>query len=314
MKHFLSGFGLMMFSCLAFALPACTAETTDGVEPESGTAALASPGRGGAARHGIMPMRHASFDRAAAEPNASSVQLTYFGGPVISSVVVHAVYWGRDVAFQSHLNDFYGSVPNSSYLDWLSEYNTPTQRIGRGSFAGATVIQPGHTGTKLTDADIQDELLSQMDAGNLPQADGKNDLFMIHFPPSVSIALDAKNQSCVQFCAYHSTLKRSDDRLVFYGVMPDLVDTDCAQGCGGDSAQENTTAVASHEMVEAITDPAIGIAPPDGPSAAPMAWYNDTSGEIGDICNAQHGHQGSFTVQLQWSNHQRKCVASGPAH
>jgi hypothetical protein len=94
--------------------------------------------------------------------------------------------------------------------------------------------------------------------------------------------------------------------------MPDLVDTACSQGCGYGAAQDNTTSVASHEMIETITDAAVGLAP-DGPPVAPMAWYNDPQGEIGDICNARQGRVGNFTVQLQWSNRQNKCVLSGPA-
>jgi hypothetical protein len=309
MKHFLSGGGLVTCA-FALVISACSVSPNQSDDPAtSSEAALASPHL----PRGMMPIRRAAAAakiRSAESTAPSSTRLAYFGGPVISNVVVHAVYWGRDVAFQSHLNDFYRSVPNSSYLDWLSEYDTPTQNIGRGSFAGATVIQPKNTGTSLTDQDIQDELATQMDAGNLPQADGRNDLFMIHFPPSVSITGPDNAVSCVQFCAYHGTFKKADS-LVYYGVMPDLVDTDCNGGCGADSPEENATAVSSHEMVEAITDPAIGVAPP-GPPAAPMAWYNEANGEIGDICNAQHARQGSFTVQLQWSNTQRRCVASGP--
>jgi hypothetical protein len=242
------------------------------------------------------------------EPNASTSTLKYYGGPVISNVVVHAVYWGNSTAFQSHLNDFYGNITNSSYMDWLSEYNTPTQTIGRGSFAGGTVITPSHTGTALQDADIQAELSAQMDAGHLPQSDGKNDLYMFHFPPGIKItAPDGQSDSCVVFCAYHGTFKKGN-KVVFYGIHPDLAQTGCNQGCGSSSAQENTTSVASHEMVEAITDAEVGLATQVG---APLAWYNTQQGEIGDICNGKQGQVNGFTVQLQWSNHANKCTATG---
>jgi hypothetical protein len=290
---------------LGFAIAAC------GEAPAESGAGAASELRASAPPRGFLPMHQGSTGARSADPSASSAQLKYYGGPVISNVVIHAVYWDRSVAFQSHLNDFYSTIPNSPYMDWLTEYNTPTQQIGRGSFAGATVIRPSHTGTHLQDSDIQAELAAQMDAGNLPQSDGKNDLYMIHFPPSVSISADGST-SCVEFCAYHNTFKKGD-ALVFYGVMPDLVDTGCASGCGGSAAQDNTTSVASHEMVEAITDPAVGLAP-DGPPVSPMGWYNDPQGEIGDICNAEQGRTSGFTVQLQWSNRQRKCTLSGPAH
>ena len=300
MKRGKLGYGLVLAG-LTLAVSACTAAAGDEGSTQGESAALASPTTLG----GFHAMPLMSQSAREAVPTATAVQLKYYGGPVIANVVIHAVYWGSTTAFQSHLNDFYGAITQSSYMDWLSEYNTPTQSIGRGSFAGGTVITPSHTGTNLKDADIQAELSAQMDAGNLPQSDGKNDLYMIHFPPGVKItAPDGQSQSCVQFCAYHGTYKKGDN-YVFYGIHPDLAQSGCNQGCGGSTAQENTTSVASHEMVEAMTDAAVGMATQVG---MPLAWYNTAQGEIGDICNGKQGHVGAFTVQTQWSNRQNKCV------
>jgi hypothetical protein len=301
-------FGLVMTACGAPLDESAT--STD-----SSLAARPPVGRG--LQAAMMRAAEGAGDDESTEPAllAAGVQLQYFGGPVLANVVVHAVYWGESVAFQSHLNDFYGTITSSSYLDWLSEYDTPTQHIGRGSFAGATAIRPAHTGAPLTDDQIQAELSAQIDAGILPQPDGMNDLFMIHFPPSVSIkGPGGAITACVEFCAYHWAFKKGDT-TVYYGVMPDLVDTGCARGCGAGTPQENTTSVASHELVEAITDGAIGLAQKDGTPAWPMAWYRNggAHGEIGDICNAMHGQSSGFTVQKQWSNRQNKCVVSGPA-
>jgi hypothetical protein len=293
------GYGLVLAG-LTLVVSACTAVAGDEGSSES---AISSPATLGGFH--AMPLMSQSAREAAPAATPAPVQLKYYGGPVLANVVVHAVYWGNTVAFQSHVNDFYGMVTQSSFMDWLSEYNTPTQNVGRGSFAGATVITPSHTGTSLKDADIQAELSAQMDGGHLPQSDGKNDLYMIHFPPGVKItAPDGQSQSCVQFCAYHGTYVKGSGN-VYYGIMPDLAQSGCNQGCGGSTAQENTTSVASHEMVEAITDAAVGLATTYGP---PLAWYNQQQGEIGDICNGQQGQVNGFTVQKQWSNHQNKCV------
>ena len=58
-----------------------------------------------------------------------------------------------------------------------------------------------------------------------------------------------------------------------------------------------------HEFIEAITDPEVGFAQSDGP---PLGWYDPNNGEIGDICNAQHGtitvNGVTYTVQREWSN------------
>jgi hypothetical protein len=86
----------------------------------------------------------------------------------------------------------------------------------------------------------------------------------------------------------------------------------CADLCGfvaNDTTASITTA-SSHEMVEAITDAAIGLATAFGP---PLGWYDKTHGEIGDICEVQSQGQkvAGFYVQTGWSNAQGKCVISG---
>jgi hypothetical protein len=68
-------------------------------------------------------------------------------------------------------------------------------------------------------------------------------------------------------------------------------------------------------MIEAVTDAEVGLATVNGP---PLAWYDSTNGEIGDICNGQQqaitgGDGHTYTVQQQFSNQQNNCVVSGPA-
>jgi hypothetical protein len=58
-----------------------------------------------------------------------------------------------------------------------------------------------------------------------------------------------------------------------------------------------------NQLVEAVTDAAVGLATTFGP---PLAWYDRVNGEIGDICNALQGQVAGFTVQLEWSNSQNR--------
>jgi hypothetical protein len=67
--------------------------------------------------------------------------------------------------------------------------------------------------------------------------------------------------------------------------------------------------VSSHELIEAVTDPAVGVA---ATYASPLSWYNKTYGEIGDLCNAQQGtvlgtDGVNYTVQKEWSNSTLSC-------
>jgi hypothetical protein len=234
---------------------------------------------------------------------AASAKLTYYGGPVISNVKIVSVFWNSSVTQQSTITGFYGAVTNSAYFDWLSEYNTPTQTIGRGTLA-QTVTDSGAPTGNITDAQIQTEINRLITNGTVIAPDA-NTLYMMHFPPGTNITASDGSKSCVQFCAYHGTYTRNG-KYVYYGVIPDLGGA-CATGCGTSTQANNTTSVASHEMIEAVTDPAVGVATN---LASPLGWYDNTNGEIGDICNAQQGTIAGYTVQKEWSNTSKACIVS----
>jgi hypothetical protein len=264
-------------------------------------------------------------------PNA---HLSYYGGAVVSSAKVEVVFWGPnvDATVRSAIGGFYAAATNSPYLDWLSEYDTnvtPTgggagtnQTIGRGSYAGAVTITPANAGTSLTDANIQSELNAQIAAGHLP-APTADTIYMVHFPSGVRItegtnANGTPSVSCAAggFCAYHGTFARNGSANVRYAVIPDQSPgSGCDVGCGTDQRMfNNVSATASHEMIEAITNPDVGIAQYLAP---PLAWYDNANGEIGDICDQVQttftATSGTvYTVQAGWSNAQGNCV-SAPA-
>jgi hypothetical protein len=298
----------------AFVVAGCNPITPPTTQAPPGNPQRGNPAAGNtnelAPPHGIggahiMPVHHP--DRAAkpaATPNALA-NLQYYGGPVISKVKVYTVFWNNQVQFQSQLNAFYTAVTNSAYFDWLTEYNTPTQTIGRGSFLGSLVDPSPPAATSITNVDIQNELSKLIDGGKIPKPDADT-LYMVHFPPGLSIDLDGSG-SCVVFCAYHNTYVHNGIN-VYYGVMPDQ-GGGCAGGCGGDPSMfNNLTSVSSHELVEATTDAAVGLATTVGP---PLAWYDTTNGEIGDICNAEQGSIAGYVVQKQWSNKAGACIVTG---
>jgi hypothetical protein len=224
---------------------------------------------------------------------------------------------------------FYQGVLDSSYVDWLSEYDTtglpaPTtnQIIGRGTFLAQYTITPSSPATVVADSTIQSEIAAQIAAGHLPaplgDASGNPITYYAVFFPHGTTIVQGGSSSCVAggFCAYHGTVaSTSAHREFFYGVHPDMqAGSGCDVGCGSGTPFANYTSVASHEMTETITDGEVGLATVVGP---PLAWYDSNNGEIGDICNAQHGSVvGSdghtYTVQTEWSNAQGKCVVSGP--
>jgi Abnormal spindle-like microcephaly-assoc'd, ASPM-SPD-2-Hydin len=290
----------------------------------------------GAGPH-IMPMRSPEYFRNAPPP-PTNAHLTYYGGRVASNLQVVQVIWGAGTYLAqvtstgaASMATFYGGVLDSPYIDWLTEYNTsglpaPTsnQIIGRGTFLAQYTITPSTSATVVDDSKIQTEIAAQIAAGHLPAplGDGRgntNTYYAVFFPHGTSIT-QGGSASCVPggFCAYHGTVaKTSAHREFFYGVHPDMeTGSGCELACGGSPTTfNNQTSVASHEMVETITDGEVGLATVVGP---PLAWYDQNNGEIGDICNAQQGSiVGSdgvtYTVQKEWSNANTGCIVSEPS-
>ena len=239
-----------------------------------------------------------------AEVAPAGAHLTYFGGPLLTNVHVAPLYWNSSVAFQSTLNPFYNDVPNSPLYTLLAQYG-----IGHGN--GQAGFVDNRASASLTDAQVQSEVLNQINLGHLPPP---TNYYPVHFPSGTSITAPDGSRSCVQFCAYHGTfqVQNSAGTLfnINYGVVPDQ-GGGCAGGCGANPSRvNNLTSVASHELVEATTDPAVGLATTFGP---PLAWYDQNFGEIGDICNGQQGtttgNGHTYVIQLEFSNAVNDCVA-----
>ncbi len=280
------------------------------------------------------PQSSSPLNASAIVAGPPGAHLTYYGGPVVSSINVVVVYYGNGAylpALSTGLPGFFSAITNGTYMDMLSEYSTLgvsgggttgdqiIQRGGSNAFIGSYIISPTVpiSGGTITDSQIQTELLAQINASALPaptfDATGQADtLYMIYFPPGVTITTGSIS-SCETggFCAYHSTIPLVSNQNILYGVQPDMQSpSGCFTGCGGSTAFNNYTSVASHEYAETITDAAVGIAPTFAP---PLAWYdnNNNDGEIGDICNAVQGTADGYTVQTEWSNLQNGC-AVGP--
>src|SRR5579864_537306 len=266
----------------------------------------------------------------------------YWGGPVISNVQVIEVLWGSFVATSeltgpppTTMDTFFTDITQSSWYDLLTEYSTINlvgfggtggthQTIGHGTFGVKVTITPSvcpggstNPACTVTDTQIQTELVNQINGGKLPQpvtdapSGTFNTIYMIFFPPNVTIELDPKTKSCQNggFCAYHSNVV-SGSFMVPYGVHPDFSQGGCApsQGCGNGSAFNNLTSASSHELAEAVSDVDVGSATVFAP---PLGWADQNTGEeIGDFCNQFEAlvtvNGNSYQVQTIASNMQTK--------
>ena len=255
-------------------------------------------------------------------PPAATQTMMYYGGQVIAQAKVVAVFWGPsiDSSIVNKIGPFYTAMTNSSYMDFLTEYNTnikavdgrdgTNQTIGHGSFVKGVSITPVNTSVNLLDTDIQAELEAQIKNQVLPAADS-NTLYMIYFPSGVSITVDTV-KSCVDFCAYHNGFTSPVNGNVFYGVMPDMTSGGCQLGCGGFDAFANVTEVSSHEFMEAVTDP---FPTPGATPSFPQAWNDKGGNEIGDLCVGQQttltAGSATYSLQKEYDNSISGCTA-GP--
>ena len=278
--------------------------------------------------------------------------LVYYGGPVISRVHVIQVLYGSPggaVTYEPEVQDttaspsiarFYNGITTSTYVGSMSEYSTAdrpqgargtNQTIAGGVFTSQVAItpsalndpfSPSNTTHTIDDIKIQNELRSQITAGSplpAPTTDSGNNiltLYAVYFPHGVTITIHNSNGSISKsgrdFCAYHGTTSSPE---AYYSVLPDFTTDGMSTGCGNNPTEvQNVTAVSSHELAEAITDPEVGLLT-SSTAGPPLAWYDPNNGENGDLCNGIDGTTTggdgvTYTVQKIWSNKQDACVVA----
>jgi hypothetical protein len=245
----------------------------------------------------MLPLHDASKVSDAIQP-AITAHLNYYGGPVLKNVNVYPVFWNSSTKLQPNINAFYPAVVGGSPL-----YAMLNQYSGIGSGTASAGYVDSNATKSVRDSAVQSRLNTLFSQNKLP-APSANNYYPVHFPSGMTITAPDGSRSCVVFCAYHGTYVRNGVN-VNYGIIPDIGQSGCNGGCGGSTVTNNTDSVASHELVEATTDPAVGLATVYGP---PLAWYDPNNGEIGDICNANQGSTAGFTVQKEWSNAANACV------
>ncbi|KAJ3258837.1 hypothetical protein HK103_003219 [Boothiomyces macroporosus] len=228
----------------------------------------------------------------------SAYNFTYFGGPLVANAEVTPIFVGN-VKFQQQLQEFYNAVLPSSYLDSLAEYSTAQYKIGRGTAKPAV-----HFNFTLDNREINtlmQEMLSSMAAAQLITPND-NSVYAIHFATTNLIA--GGKPLCDNSCSVHNTAKINGS-LVPYTVIPDF-SGECAQGCGNHpNIFDNICSLASHELVESITDKGYGQATS---FAFPVGWYDLQNGEFADLCQGNDTTIEGFTVQKYFSVKENQCV------
>ena len=239
------------------------------------------------------------------------------GGPVITSPTVVPVLWGSSAAVattaQTLTPMFTDLLTNPQYAGYLgdlaAEYGTGssgTVTPAPGSSTGF-VIHPMHTAPILGVADVQNELASQLAANNLPTPEGPGiqTIYAIYFPSTVTLTT-SQGSTCQDIFAYHGSFAMNGLNAAFLAIGA------CDSTFGRGLEHE-----ASHELIEALTDPDVGNCNIFG-AQCDLTWVDDTdsepgcSGEIGDLCNSDGYMLGSYFLESSWSDATHSCFHASP--
>jgi hypothetical protein len=229
---------------------------------------------------------------------------------VLLAPQVVTITFGAD-PLRPRLEQFGDTITQTAWWDAVREgYCSPetstTTCVGRGTGGGHVNIAASPT-TQFTDSansgpsSLQDFLLARIKDGTLP-APTLNTIYAVYLPSGVSVTLDSAT-SCQEFGGYHNTLTATTanggDMPVAYAIIPRC-----------DATEKTATFSASHELIEAATDPNVGL--------NAIAYYMQdqlwafAGGEVGDVCVDFTGGgedsyvESGFSVQRTWSNKSAK--------
>ncbi|HEY2369523.1 MAG TPA: hypothetical protein VGH87_24160, partial [Polyangiaceae bacterium] len=170
-------------------------------------------------------------------------QVATGGGPTLAAPKLVPVYFANDdTNFTAQLTTFMSKLGDSAFwLPAVSEY-------GVGKITSVAPIQlTDDAPTSIDDADIQTWIAAKITDATLPAPDA-NTIYAIYYPDGTTVTLGQNGTSCQDFGAYHDNITYNGTTDVAYAVMP---------RCSGwgPSTMDTTTSAASHEFVEASTDP-----------------------------------------------------------
>ena len=267
----------------------------------------------------VTPSATAQIDSGGAqgEFNAGD-NISYHGGKLIDNVKIEPIFLkdsstGTTSPYKSTIDSFFTSITSDQFIaSMLSAYSVGSYTIGNGSKGNDDVNVPVSCDTtaagfaSISDLNIQNVISQQINLGNTAPTTA-NTLYFVFTPPGDAVGDNVNGNSVNGFLGYHADfLNGSTDTL--YAVIPDpsaptdrTLENSIASGGWGFTNAQQVTAVSSHEMAEAITDP-----------TTPAAWYNTPlgfSGEIGDLAAGQTYTLDGFMTQYMWSN-----ALIGPAH
>ena len=238
----------------------------------------------------------------------SGSNLTYHGGPTITSAHVVAIFWGpswasggADAATANTLGNYIANFGTTGEYNTITQYysGSPATYIRLTALASdnpAVWIDTSTPPTNVTDSAIQAEVNKYISTYGFDSSA----IYEVFLPKS-SYSSDGSATSCggpnLQYCAYHGHFSNGN-RDVKYASMP-------YPSCGGCQSSGFTVAqnfehFISHETREAVTDADLN------------AWYDRRGYEADDKCAWSPApfidSATGYAYQYEWSNANNGCV------
>jgi IPT/TIG domain len=249
-------------------------------------------------RISYQPLRGSRLAASTRTRRARVHNLEYHGGPVMTSNSNYAFYWDPSGApsypagYQSGINRYFedlahdsGGVQNTDSI--ATQYSDSAHQFANydSKFAGAIVDTDAYPSNGcaaavicLTDEQLQAELISYVQAHNLPHGLGYE--YFLLTPPGVEDCAEATSFECSAgsdspfYCAYHNFIPLAGGSIIYandpyVSGIEGCDDGEHPNGKPSDGALEGGL---SHEHNESITDPEIN------------AWFDSGGEENGDKC------------------------------
>ncbi len=215
--------------------------------------------------------------------------VVYYGGNVLPHVEAQALFLGNEwstapanAAQTTTLNNFLTGLTGGAYMDALARAG---YGVGRGTAtAGAVDNAPIPVNTTVTDAALQAQIQHDITRGLLAPPDA-NRLYVVYVEPNVAVNLGGGQGTTTQgVLGYHGAFAGQSASgaaaLIRYAVIAYPGGT-VGNSSLGTAAIDQLTAVTSHELAEAATDPDVNF--------GRLGWYDPRRGEIGDVTENNPG-------------------------
>ena len=207
-------------------------------------------------------------------------------GLVLRTELVYLIFWGKAWTQPDTKTPTAEQVTNatrtmlaSSYMAGLTEY----RGIGRGQVRGSTVVSTSEPPSGFSDDEVRQFVRDQLSAGTIPGQDAENQtLYAVVMPPGVKPDYAAWEGE-------HNT-DGDDGHGIHYAWF------------ANHGSLDRLTAIMSHEIVEAATDPE-----GSGFLGVPGTCSQEGWCEIADICGLTDVVDG-VTVGSFWSDVAGECV------